>query len=170
MLEGYLLQVCRGSAQSEKVNIHFCVSLLHFLLSLRAPLSGHLHLWNSSRCVDLFVRSQTKYPSLTSSCATAALLMLPPVLEPPPRLEAAWTTRKSREGAGLGGRTRDDDEAAEAEDLDKPGCLQGSTTVLITEEKRTCPQYWNNRNLNGIHRDSTSESYEIYPRVSVELS
>lgn len=107
----------------------------------------HLYLWNYSRCLGPFFRSQTKYPSLTSSCATAALLMLPPGLGPPPRLEAEWSARKSREGAGLEGRTRDDD-AAEAEGRDKPRWPQGSITVLMTEEKTICPQYGNNRNCN----------------------
>lgn len=110
----------------------------------------HLHLWNYSRCLHPFVRSQTKYPSLTSSCATAALLMLPPGLGTPPRLEAEWTARKSREGAGLEGRIRDDD-AAEAEVLDKPGCPQGSMTVLMTEEETICPQQGNHSNLNDIY-------------------
>lgn len=95
--------------------------------------------------------------------------MLPPGLEPPPRLEAEWTARKSWEGAGLEGRTRDDD-AAEAEVLDKPACPQGSMTVLMTEEETICPQYGKNRNLTGIYRDFTLESFAIYPQVAFELS
>lgn len=76
--------------------------------------------------------------------------MLPPGLRTPPRLEAEWTARKSREGAGLEGRIRDDD-AAEAEVLDKPGCPQGSMTVLMTEEETICPQQGNHSNLNDIY-------------------
>lgn len=89
----------------------------------------------------MFVRCQTKYPSLASSCAMAALLMLPPGLGPPPRFTADWTARRSREGAVLEGRTRDDG-AAEAEVLDKPGCPQGSMTVLMTEEETMVFSVW----------------------------
>lgn len=56
----------------------------------------------------------TRYPSLTSSGVTAALLMFSPGLGPPPRFEAEWTVLKSREAGGLEGRTPDEEETAEA--------------------------------------------------------
>lgn len=97
------------------------------------------------------VTSQTRYPSLTSSCIPADLLLLSPGLgpEPPTRLEAEGAIRKSREAAVLESRTRDDD-AAEAEVLDELGCPWGSMTVLMTEEETTGSQYGNNRNLSDF--------------------
>lgn len=88
-----------------------------------------------------FVSYQTKYPCLTSSCVTAALLTLSPGLGPPPRLEVEWTVRKSREGVDLESRTRDED-TAEAEVLDKSGCPRGSMTVLMTEEIEKMSPTW----------------------------
>lgn len=93
--------------------------------------------------------------------------MLPPGLGPPPRFTADWTARRSREGAGLEGRTRNDG-AAEAEVLDKPGCPQGSMTVLMTEEETIRSQFGNNRNVKGMYQDFTLESLEIYPQAAFE--
>lgn len=90
---------------------------------------------------SLYVTSQTKYPSLRSSGVMAVLLMLPPGLGPPPRVEAEWTVLKSREVGGLEGRMPAE-ETAEAEALDPSGCPPGSMTVLMTGRKnRKCSFY-----------------------------
>lgn len=68
--------------------------------------------------------------------------MLPPGLRASPPLEAEWTARTSREGAGLEGRTCDHDDAAGAEVLDKPGWPPGSMTVLMTEEETNMFPVW----------------------------
>lgn len=66
--------------------------------------------------------------------------MLSPGREPPLRLGPEWPVRKSREGAGLESRTRDDAAAEAPEILDKSGCPRGSMTMLMTEEIKTRPQ------------------------------
>lgn len=121
-------------------------SLLHFLLSVCALPNYTCTSGITAGVLGPFVRYQTKYPCLTSSCVTAALLTLSLGLgPPPPRLEVEWTVRKSREGVDLESRTRDED-AVEAEVLDKSGCSRGSMTVLMTEEIEKCPQHGNIRN------------------------
>lgn len=103
-----------------------------FLSFIVRTVVQHLGLWGYSSCSALVEPvCQTKYPSLTSSGVKAALLILSPGLRPPPRLEAEWTARKSREAGGLEGLTPDE-ETAEAEALDATGCPLGSMTVLMT--------------------------------------
>lgn len=116
-------------AQEAKV---LCITSA-FLSFIVRTVVQHLGLWGYSRCSALVEPvCQTKYPSLTSSVVTAALLILSPCLRPPPRLEAEWTVLKSREAGGLEGRTPDEEETAEAEALDAAGCPLGSMTVLMT--------------------------------------
>lgn len=87
------------------------------------------HRWKLRVCAG----SHTKYPSLTSSGVTAALLTLSLGLGPPPRLKTECTVLQSREEEGLLDRTPDEEEAAVAEALVAPGCQLGSMTVLMTE-------------------------------------
>lgn len=106
---------------------HFCLSQFHCAHSGSTPgLVADVRLWWSQS-----VTSQTKYPSLTSSGVTAALLMFSPGLGPPPRLVAEWIILKSRLTGGLVGRTPEEEESAEVEALDAAGCPLDSMTVLM---------------------------------------
>lgn len=81
---------------------------------------------------SICVTSQTKYPPLTSSGATA-LLILSLGLVLPPCLEEEWTFLKSREAVGLEGRTSDEEIIAAT--LDASDCPLGSMTALMTTGK-----------------------------------